>query len=50
MFKFIVKFYENNLKVMMKQFFCKHVDYTLYGEYIEDSEVFRGGSGKYVKM
>lgn len=40
----------NILRLRLKQLLCKHKDYTLYGDFIEDSEVFRGGSGKCVKM
>lgn len=40
----------NTLRIKLLQLFCKHKEYSLYGDFIDDSEAYRGGSGKCVKM
>jgi hypothetical protein len=38
------------MKQFIKRLFCKHTNYVLSGDFIDDSEAYRGGSGKCVKM
>lgn len=38
------------LSMFIMQLFCKHSNRVFYGDLIDDSEAYRGGSGKCVKM